>query len=115
MGTENGRRRRATTRELVVTQLVNKFAAADLRAIKQLTDIVQSAERHRDACAAQPEPAQLTAPDKGVIELFVARLRRQIAAEAAEAADASAGDQPDCNESAASCALAPRAMTRTKF
>jgi hypothetical protein len=109
--TEDGRRRRVTKRELMVTQLVNKSAAADLRAIKQLTDIVQSAEGHSDACAAPPEPAQSTAPDKEVIQLFVARLRSQIAAEAAEAAAASAGDQPDCNESAASCALAPSAMT----
>jgi hypothetical protein len=115
MVTEDGRRRRVTKRELVVTQLVNKSAAADQRTIKQLTDIVQSAERHSDACAAPPECAQSTAPDKYFIVLFVARLRRQIAAEAAEAAAASAGDQPDCNESAASGALAPRAMTRTNF
>jgi Family of unknown function (DUF5681) len=88
MVTEEGRRRRVTKRELVVTQLVNKSAAADLRAIKQLTDIVQSAERRSEAGAAPPEPAQLTAPDRDVVELFVARLRRQIAAEAAEAAAA---------------------------
>ena len=85
--TEDGRRRRVTKRELVVTQLVDKSAAADLRAIKQLTDIVQSAERRSEWSAAAPsEPAQLTAPDREVVELFVARLRRQIAAEAAEAA-----------------------------
>ena len=91
---EDGRRRRVTKRELVVAQLVDKSAAADLRAIKQLTDIVQSAERRSEASAAPREPAQLTAPDREVVELFVARLRRQIAAEAAEAAAASAGEQP---------------------
>ena len=48
MVTEDGRRRRVTKRELVVTQLVDKSAAADLRAIKQLTDIVQSAERRSE-------------------------------------------------------------------
>ena len=90
MVTEEGRPRRVTKRELVVTQLVDKSAAADLRAIKQLTDIVQSAERRSEAGAAPSEPARLTAPDKEVIELFVARLRRQIAAEAAEAAAAAA-------------------------
>jgi hypothetical protein len=74
----------------VIAQLVDKSAAADLRAIKQLTDIVQSAERRSEAGAAPSEPARLTAPDKEVIELFVARLRRQIAAEAAEAAAAAA-------------------------
>jgi hypothetical protein len=92
--TEDGRRRRVTKRELVVAQLVDKSAAADLRAIKQLTDIVQSAERRSEAGAAPPEPAQLTAPDREVVELFVARLRRQIAAEAAEAAAAAASEQP---------------------
>jgi hypothetical protein len=43
--TENGRRQRITKRELVIKQLVNKSASADLRAIKQLTDIVQEADR----------------------------------------------------------------------
>jgi Family of unknown function (DUF5681) len=91
MVTEDGRRRRVTKREQVITQLVNKSAAADLRAIKQLTDIVQGVERRSEASAAPSETAQLTAPDKEVVELFVARLRRQIAAEAAAAA---ASDQP---------------------
>src|SRR5271166_1505567 len=45
--TEDGRRRRITKRELVIKQLVNKSASADLRAIKQLTDIVQGVERRR--------------------------------------------------------------------
>ena len=99
MVTEDGRRRRITKREQVITQLVNKSAAADLRAIKQLTDIVQGVERCREgSSAAASEPAQLTAPDREVVELFVARLRRQIAAEVAEAAEAeaaaaAAGDQ----------------------
>jgi hypothetical protein len=43
--TENGRRQRITRRELVIKQLVNKSAWADLSAIKQLTDIVQEADR----------------------------------------------------------------------
>ena len=87
MVTQDGRRRRITKREQVITQLVNKSAAADLRAIKQLTDIVQGFERCREGSAAAPsEPAQLTAPDREVVELFVARLRRQIAAEEAAAA-----------------------------
>ena len=94
MVTEDGRRRRVTKREQVITQLVNKSASADLRAIKQLTDIVQGVERRSEASAAPSEPAQLTAPDREVVELFVARLRRQIAAEAAEAAAAAASDQP---------------------
>ncbi len=94
MVTEDGRRRRVTKRELVIKQLVDKSASADLRAIKQLTDIVQDVERRSEASAAPSEPATLTAPDKEVVELFVARLRRQIAAEAVEAAAAAADEQP---------------------
>jgi hypothetical protein len=94
MVTEDGRRRRITKRELVVTQLVDKSAAADLRAIKQLTDIVQSAERRSERPGAPSQRAKLTAPDREVVELFVARLRRQIAAEAAEAAAAAVGEEP---------------------
>src|SRR5262244_2005271 len=75
--TEEGRHRRITKRQLVVNQLVDRSAAADLRAIKQLTDIVQRAEQCREGSAVPPEPAQLSAPDREVVELFVARLRRQ--------------------------------------
>jgi hypothetical protein len=57
----------------------------------------QAADRHRakrraaqrGLCRAA-RARQLTAPDREVVELFVARLRRQIAAEAAEAAAAAA-------------------------
>jgi len=90
--TEDGRRRRITNRELVVKQLVNKSAAADLRAIKQLTDIVDDVERRTGASPAPPEPSELTATDREVVELFVARLRRQIAAEAAAAPET---EKPD--------------------
>ena len=91
--TEDGKRRRVTKRELVVKQLVNKSAAADLRAIKQLTDIVQRVERRNEGSEAPSERAKLLAPDREVVELFIARLRRQIAAEAVEAAAAVAGDE----------------------
>jgi hypothetical protein len=93
MVTEDGRRRRVTKREQVITQLVNKSAAADLRAIKQLTDIVQRVERRNEGSEAPSERAKLSAPDREVVELFIARLRRQIAAEAVEAAAAVAGDE----------------------
>ena len=93
--TEEGRRRRVTKRELVIKQLVNKSASADLRAIKQLTDIVERVEHRTGTSPAPPEPPQLTATDREVIELFVARLRRQIAAEAAEAAVATAAEKSD--------------------
>ena len=93
--TEDGVRRRVTKRELVIKQLVNKSATADLRAIKQLTDIVERVEPRTGASQAPAEPPQLTATDREVIELFVARLRRQIAAEHVEAAAAAAAEKPD--------------------
>ena len=76
----------------IVTQMVNKSAKADLRATKMLFDMMKEVE-HK-AGAAAPEPAKLTASDREVVELFVARLRRQIAAEAAEAALAGAPEPP---------------------
>jgi len=81
--TSGGKRRRITKREAIVTQMVDKSAAADLRATKMLIDMLKEAEAK--AGAASPEPAKLTAPDREVVDQFVARLRRQIAAEAAEA------------------------------
>ena len=78
--TEDGVRRRVTKRELV---------------IKQLTDIVERVEPRTGASQAPAEPPQLTATDREVIELFVARLRRQIAAENVEAAAAAAAEKAD--------------------
>jgi Family of unknown function (DUF5681) len=89
--TIDGKRRRITKREAIVTQMVNESAKANLRATKMLFDMMKEVEQK--AGAAAPEPAKLTATDKEVVELFVARLRRQIAVEAAEAA-AAASKQP---------------------
>ena len=95
-----GKRRRITKREAIVAQLVDKSAAADLRATKMLIDMLKRVEEK--AGAASPEPAKLTAPDREVVELFVARLRRQIAAEAEAAAEsvvpAKAGTQEPATE-----------------
>ncbi len=79
--TANGRRRKITKREAVVAQLVNKSADADLRATKMLIDMLKDIEKK--AGTAPPPEAPLTPADEEVIEEFVARLRRQIAAEAA--------------------------------
>ena len=81
-----------TNREAIVAQMVDKSTRADLRAIKMLADMQKEAEAK--AGTAAPEltqsatPGKLAAEDREVVELFVARLRRQIAAEAAEAAAA---------------------------
>jgi hypothetical protein len=90
--TIDGKRRKITKREAIVTQMVNKSAKADLRATKMLFDMMKEVDQKAGAVA--PEPAKLTAPDREVVELFVARLRRQIAAEAAEAAAADASEPP---------------------
>ena len=83
-----------TNREAIVAQMVDKSTRADLRAIKMLADTQKEAEAK--AGTALPEsdtltgpaqsaaPAKLAAEDREVVELFVARLRQQIAAEAAE-------------------------------
>ena len=62
-----------------------------------LFDMMKEVEQKAGA-AAPPEPTQLTATDREVVELFVALLRRHIAAEAAETAEAAApaaAEQPD--------------------
>ena len=55
-------------------------------------------EVEQQAGSAGPrEPEKMTATDREVVDLFVARLRRQIAAEVAEAAaaaDAAVTEQP---------------------
>ena len=82
--TEDGRRRRITKRELVIKQLVNKSASADLRAIKQLTDIVQGVERRAGASPAPPSPPQaFTAADEEVIAELKKRIERDIRAKIA--------------------------------
>jgi len=96
--TIDGKRRKITKRQAIITQMVNESASANLRATKMLFDMMKEVEQKAGA-AAPPEPAKLTATDREVVELFVARLRRQIAAEAAEAAEAAAvpaaAEQPD--------------------
>ena len=74
--------------EAIVTQMVNKSAEADLRATKMLFDMMKEVEQ-KAGRASPPEPAKLTPADREVVEQFIARLRRQIAAEAADAAAAS--------------------------
>jgi len=83
--TIDGKRRKITKRQAIITQMVNESASANLRATKMLFDMMKEVEQKVGA-AAPPEPAKLSAPDREVVELFIARLRRQIAAEAVAAA-----------------------------
>jgi hypothetical protein len=52
-GTENGKRRQVTTREAVIAQLVNKSAAAELRATKMLIDMLRDIEKRAEPAIAE--------------------------------------------------------------
>jgi hypothetical protein len=59
--------------------------SGDLRATKMLIDMMRDVERQASAAAPPPEPRRLAAADEEVVQLFVARLRRQILQEIEEA------------------------------
>ena len=83
--TSNGRRRRITKREAIVTQMVDKSASADLRATKMLIDMMNEIEHKAGIAAPPPEPRRLAEADEEVMQNLVARLRRQILWEIEEA------------------------------
>jgi len=71
---ENGRRKKITKREAIVTQLVNKSASADLKA----TQIVLAMLRELEALAdGDAESAAFTEADKEIIGRIQARLRNE--------------------------------------
>ena len=72
--TENGGRRKISKREAIVTQLVNRSAAADFRAIKILLDIVRDIERQTEP--GPRETADLSETDEKVIEQLKARFSK---------------------------------------
>ena len=67
--TIDGRRRKITNREAIITQMVNKSASADLRATKMLIDMLKDAEKK--AGMTPPEPAPFTAADEEVMANFI--------------------------------------------
>ena len=68
---EEGRRRKITKREAIVTQLVNRSATADLRALKILLDTLREIEgQSQPDCAETPG---FTVADEKVIAQFKAR------------------------------------------
>lgn len=73
--TIDGDRREITKREAVVTQLVNKTAAADPRATKMLVDMLKDAEK-KASVVSPPQPAPLTPADVGVTATFIASRQR---------------------------------------
>ena len=71
---ENGRRKKITKREAIVTQLVNKSASADLKA----TQIVLAMLRELEALAdGNAESGAFTEADKEIIRRIQARLRNE--------------------------------------
>lgn len=70
--TENGKRRQITKRQAIITQLVNKSAAADLKAINLLLGLVQHIE-NRGAAISGHEMLN-TSADRQVMSNLVARL-----------------------------------------
>ena len=69
---ENGRRRKVSKRQAIITQLVNLSAQADLKAMQMLLAIMQDIEHRSEA-----EPAETTvdAADEKVIEQLKVRLQ----------------------------------------
>src|SRR5712671_2518161 len=53
--TENGGQRKISKREAIVTQLVNRSAQADLKAIQILLAMLRDIEGHAEAGAADPD------------------------------------------------------------
>jgi Family of unknown function (DUF5681) len=84
----DGRRRRITKREAMVAQLVDKSAAADLRAVKLLLDMLKMAEARAGTAAPAPEWV-LDAADEKVIDTLLLRLK--LADEAPKAGPAADG------------------------
>jgi hypothetical protein len=63
-----------TKRQAIVTQLVNRSATADFRAIKILLDILRDIERQ--SVPASPETAEFSEADQKVIEQIRSRFSR---------------------------------------
>ena len=70
---ENGRRRKIAKRQAIITQLVNRSAKADLKAIQILLTMLRDIESRADAGSA--DPAAFTEADQQIIQRIRARLR----------------------------------------
>jgi Family of unknown function (DUF5681) len=66
--TIDGRRRKVTKREAIVTQMVNKSARADLRATKMLIDMLKDVEQKAGVASPPPSPPPFTEADEVVVE-----------------------------------------------
>jgi hypothetical protein len=73
--TENGGRRKVTKRQAIISQLVNRSATADFRAIKILLDLVRDIEGQTEP--ASPESSAFSEADEKVIEQLKMRFNPQ--------------------------------------
>jgi hypothetical protein len=71
---ENGRRKKITKREAIVTQLVNKSASADLKATQIVLAMLRDVESQADGSA---DPGAFTEADQQIIRRIQARLRNE--------------------------------------
>ena len=71
---ENGGRCKITKREAIVTQLVNRSASADFRAIKILLDMVRDIEGQTEP--SSPETSPFSEADEKVIAQLRARFSK---------------------------------------
>ena len=71
--TEDGGRRKISKREAIVTQLVNRSAKADYKAIQILLAMLRDIEGHAEPGAADPD--LFTEADAQIIQRIRARLR----------------------------------------
>ena len=69
--TENGRRRKITKREAVITQLVNRSAQADPKATQMLLGLMHEIERRSEMA---PEARTFSDKDRQVLAVLRARL-----------------------------------------
>ncbi len=69
---ENGRDRRISKLEALITQLVNKAASADLRAVDMVLDLYRALEARTQP---QDQGAPLSEADRAVLEQFIERVR----------------------------------------
>ena len=72
--TDNGGHRKITKRQAIITQLVNRSATADLRAIKILLDMLWDVEGRTEPAA--PETSAFSEADEKVIEQLRARFSK---------------------------------------
>jgi hypothetical protein len=72
MVVENGKRRRVSKREAIITQLVNRSAQADLKAAQMVLDMIHDVERRGEDETSQGGP--FAAEDEQIIEHLKERL-----------------------------------------